>query len=78
MIRNIPDHDSLSLVACPDASIDSAINAALSSIRDCSNPVRPELVEGNELIKKKCSYGSTGSPRTGEASPRTEKRVLIT
>ena len=46
----------------PDASSSSAVNAALSSTRDCSNPVRPELVEGYELIftlKEKCSYGST-------------------
>ncbi|HLW72506.1 MAG TPA: hypothetical protein VKR54_00480 [Candidatus Babeliales bacterium] len=46
-----------------DASVNLAVNAALSPIRDCSNPVRSELVEGSEhnlnLSQLICSYGST-------------------
>jgi|SRR5579863_1358652 hypothetical protein len=80
----------------PDASSSSAVNAALSSTRDCSNPVRPdasinsavnaalsslsvrpELVEGYELIstlKEKCSLTSTSSVRTEK---NTKKKYLV-
>lgn len=38
---------NLSSTSCNDSAV-SALNAALSTSRDYSNPVRPELVKGNE------------------------------
>jgi len=40
----------LTSIIITDASTGSAVNAALRTSRDYSNPVRPELVEGYEHI----------------------------
>ena len=52
----------------PDSSTGSLVNAALSSSQDCSNPVRPELVEGNDGSDKFSSQVE-GNKQTESKAP---------